>query len=333
MADANNLLLLGAGFSKNWGGWLASEVFEYLIGCRGLHPAALEALWRTKDRGGFEAALAVLGDPRSAEAAASLERGVQEMFGDMNAAFSGMSLSFAGGEAYALDRFLSGFNAIFTLNQDTLLEHCYLNDNIVILSNQKWNSWTLPGLAVVPTMPTLPGGPPVALRTWIPISNPSQFQIGSRLQPYFKLHGSSNWVPGPSGGETRQLLVLGGNKSRTIAQSPLLKWYQEQFDQALRKPNTRLLVIGYGFGDDHINALLKAAAKGQNLRIFVIDPNGVDVIDHNRHVKQQGGIYKPGSLAEDLWPIVAGASRRSLSQIFGGDTAELSKVRRFLRDG
>ena len=25
-------LLLGAGFSRNWGGWLASEVFEYLLG-------------------------------------------------------------------------------------------------------------------------------------------------------------------------------------------------------------------------------------------------------------------------------------------------------------
>lgn len=28
----NFLLLLGAGFSRNWGGWLADEAFEYLIG-------------------------------------------------------------------------------------------------------------------------------------------------------------------------------------------------------------------------------------------------------------------------------------------------------------
>jgi hypothetical protein len=27
------ILLLGAGFSRNWGGWLASEAFEYLLGC------------------------------------------------------------------------------------------------------------------------------------------------------------------------------------------------------------------------------------------------------------------------------------------------------------
>ena len=28
----NFVLLLGAGFTRNWGGWLASEVFEYLLG-------------------------------------------------------------------------------------------------------------------------------------------------------------------------------------------------------------------------------------------------------------------------------------------------------------
>ena len=28
-----NYLLLGAGFSRNWGGWVASEAFEYLLGC------------------------------------------------------------------------------------------------------------------------------------------------------------------------------------------------------------------------------------------------------------------------------------------------------------
>jgi hypothetical protein len=27
-----HILLTGAGFSRNWGGWLANEVFEYLLG-------------------------------------------------------------------------------------------------------------------------------------------------------------------------------------------------------------------------------------------------------------------------------------------------------------
>lgn len=28
----SDLLLIGAGFSRNWGGWLATEAFEYLLG-------------------------------------------------------------------------------------------------------------------------------------------------------------------------------------------------------------------------------------------------------------------------------------------------------------
>jgi len=27
------LFLTGAGFSRNWGGWLANEAFEYLLAC------------------------------------------------------------------------------------------------------------------------------------------------------------------------------------------------------------------------------------------------------------------------------------------------------------
>ncbi len=32
-ARTSFILLLGAGFSRNWGGWPASEAFEYLLGC------------------------------------------------------------------------------------------------------------------------------------------------------------------------------------------------------------------------------------------------------------------------------------------------------------
>jgi hypothetical protein len=52
--------LLGAGFSRNWGGWLASEAFEYLLGCRKLDPQTKGLLWAQRNLGGFEATLADL---------------------------------------------------------------------------------------------------------------------------------------------------------------------------------------------------------------------------------------------------------------------------------
>lgn len=326
MTAWNNILLTGAGFSRNWGGWLASEAFEYLIGCRGLNAVALQMLWHHKDRGGFEAALAALqGDARTSKAATSLEAAISGMFHDMNTAFADTDLTFSGGEVDALETFPTRFNAIFTLNQDTLLERHYLNDNVCLLSNRRWDGWTLPGLTPVADPM---GSPltPATVKDWTPAVPP--FKVDARCQPYFKLHGSSNWLAAGAGGGTRQLLVLGGNKSKSITDAPLLKWYHEQFAEMLAKPSTRLLIIGYGFGDDHINATLKTSAEG-GARMFVVDPNGVDVMDSNRHIRAQGGIYAPGDLAKALWPAVDGASRRTLREIFGRDAAERQKLMRF----
>src|SRR5579862_2453381 len=53
-------LLLGAGFSRNWGGWVASEAFEYLLGSPEIlaDPQLRDLLWRHQLGGGFEDALA-----------------------------------------------------------------------------------------------------------------------------------------------------------------------------------------------------------------------------------------------------------------------------------
>jgi len=60
------ILLTGAGFSHNWGGWLADETFEYLLGCPEIDAPTRNALWRSKNnRQGFEDALAGLQHPTS----------------------------------------------------------------------------------------------------------------------------------------------------------------------------------------------------------------------------------------------------------------------------
>lgn len=54
-------VLTGAGFSYNWGGWLASEAFEYLLGAPEIDTELRSVLWKNKERGGgFEDALATL---------------------------------------------------------------------------------------------------------------------------------------------------------------------------------------------------------------------------------------------------------------------------------
>src|ERR1700730_7564408 len=56
----HSVLLLGAGFSRNWGGWLATECFEYLLGCPQVDPELRDLLWNHRRTDGFEGALADL---------------------------------------------------------------------------------------------------------------------------------------------------------------------------------------------------------------------------------------------------------------------------------
>ncbi|WP_186307800.1 hypothetical protein [Paraburkholderia sp. BCC1884] len=41
----------------------------------------------------------------------------------------------------------------------------------------------------------------------------NQFQVAAGAQPYFKLHGSSNWQHDQQGGP---MLIMGGNKVNAI---------------------------------------------------------------------------------------------------------------------
>lgn len=53
-------------------------------------------------------------------------------------------------------------------------------------------------------------------------------------------------------------MIMGASKALTITGHPILAWDQSEFERRLRG-DTRLLVIGYGFNDPHINeAILRA---------------------------------------------------------------------------
>ena len=119
---------------------------------------------------------------------------------------------------------------------------------------------------------------------------------------------------------------MGGNKTASIGTFQVLARYQVEFQSMLSQPDSHLMVIGYGFGDIHINGVIQtAAAKG--LRIFIVDTLGVDVID-KRNTRAQ--IPEPVTdLMQSLMPRIIGASRRPLNEIINSDPVENEKVMRF----
>ncbi|MFF1385604.1 SIR2 family protein [Arthrobacter sp. NPDC058288] len=94
-----------------------------------------------------------------------------------------------------------------------------------------------------------------------------------------KLHGSVDWER--SGASTRRvsgkpkdpvLIYPSANKYQLSFRQPYLEM-MSRFQMALRLPDVSLLVVGFGFNDEHIVAPIEAAIRGNvGLRLIVVDP-------------------------------------------------------------
>jgi hypothetical protein len=331
-----HILLTGAGFSRNWGGWLADEAFEYLLGSPRIDDEIRSLLWKHKDKGGFEAALSELQKKAAEypeipaiervpefEKLAKLELSLGRMFDDMNRAFVRRRFEFADEPQYSVGRFLTKFDAIFTLNQDLLIEHHYIRAKYVQETDSRWQRCVIPGIEQI-----FDGSTDFINIEWSPVDDPKKRIVGQNEQPYFKLHGSSKWIDTIKG---QRVLVIGGDKAFAIAEHEILMWYYDQFREYLAKPDTRLMVIGYSFRDEHINNAVGAVvARGGSLKLFIIDPDGVDVLDKDyRKNLFWGDSTARGPRMALFQNHLIGASRRTLREIFGGDAVEHGKVMRF----
>ncbi len=212
----------------------------------------------------------------------------------------------------SIHEFLARFDAIFTLNQDLLLEFHY---NAASPLGGRWLGSYYPG--ITPELPTpLNGGEVVRMERSVGTID----RHDPQRQPVYKLHGSVEWTDG-----TGSLFVVGGGKEAYIQSKPLLRRYAEIFTEHLRRPEARLMIIGYGFADEYINRLLvEAAQSNTSLGVFHVHPEGRDAV--HRGVRERVAIYSPPSTAS--LPCI-GESRRLLTTTFGGDTLEFDKLMRF----
>jgi hypothetical protein len=93
------VLLLGAGFSNNWGGPLASRVFDWLLSSPEISgdDHLKQCLWHHQNAGGFENALAqvqieFLASPsdENKERLENFQRAINNIFAVMESGFSAM---------------------------------------------------------------------------------------------------------------------------------------------------------------------------------------------------------------------------------------------------
>lgn len=325
------VMLLGAGFSRNWGGWLAQEVFNYLIGLPEIqkHDRVIRLLWQYNSNGGFEDVIAEVQrdyrlDPArySAELTA-LQDAVAQMFADMNDGYAATpGWEFQQDQEFMVRTFLIRFDVLFTLNQDLLLEQKYLNDNVMLGSAGKWGGWQIPGMKQ--DVQSLQPLQERATGIWTPSAS---VPTNPRYQPLYKLHGSVNWRT--TGNQT--LLIMGGDKAQQIQAHPILATYARTFEAILMRPDVRLMTIGYGFRDHHINRVIARAVYEHGLRFFVICPEGPKVSETFRSEIQGAALTAFGYDLGDVFTRgCVGFSVRKLSEIFGTDLGEHTRVTRFV---
>jgi hypothetical protein len=321
----NFIVLLGAGFSRNWGGMLSTDVFDYLLPAVQDHGDLRNILWKHRKQGGFEAALAEVQQtyahgpsPHHKAQLDILQDAIGRMFAIMDSAFASMpTMEFQQHIEYLLRTFLVRFDAIFSLNQDLLIERHYLNDNVMLGSSGRWNGYQIPGIQRPPR-----GFTDIGTEKWTPRAS-SEFRIEERLQPFIKVHGSSNWINAQGG----QLMVMGGGKAALIGQHPILEWNLATLREYLLRPNTRLMAIGYGFADDHINNLIGEGVDRGTLKIYIVDTVGLDSLDKNRAAT----IYAPDAYFARLQPHIIGVSKRVLRETFNNDRVEHAKLMEFFK--
>ena len=224
-----HLLLTGAGFSYNWGGYLASEAFEFLLTVTDGDDDLRSLLWQDHQAHlGFEDILAKLQREYEAEWTAQREQdlrnltsAVQRMFGSMALAFSQTPF-----EPQLVDprlgvvNFLAKFDAIFTLNQDTLLEQQYIpfagQDTFPqSLQFPGYMAAYRPGIARALDTSTY-GTLAERIELYKPDESLTQLP---GLQPYIKLHGSIDIKQS----EREMMLVVGGKQSLQHCQTAASK--------------------------------------------------------------------------------------------------------------
>lgn len=308
---SEDILLLGAGFTKNFGGLLANEMWAEIFNHKRVQAqprlrtlmldnfdyesvfySVLEGFEDKNGLFGNENEVVAFGDEEKnamKEATTSAYRYIDEIlreyvknhphpqelrsindliyhFGTQHLK-KNQTINESGETAYSVQN-IGSKNLIFTLNQDIFFERLYVNNANANLSvpgidnNPKWftTSFNKPleysDYCTLPTEKSLNGNSILA--------NGNSFLI--------KLHGSCNWFSF----DNSEMMVIGRGKESKIQKEPLLNTYFDIFKTALSKGCSRLFIIGYGFGDTHINEILSKAVTDDNLKIYILSPESPD---------------------------------------------------------
>ena len=269
-----HILFTGAGFTKNFGGFLAKEMWSKIFNnskiqsCQRVKKLMIndydyESIYHKIINGNYTQEEKDIISDVILEVYRSLDDICRE-WNFISAAPNPVNIY---GVNKLISRFSGGPNEIgffFTLNQDLFVERHFDDTSAGLIH---------PGIHKIPDAHKRIINLPLENNDFIRLPTDNELKgsstnLYSATIHYVKLHGSYGWLN--SSGLNRY--VIGQDKEDQIAGEPLLSWYYDLFRNVLSHPSRKLLIIGYGFRDDHINELIASSIKDFNLMFYVISP-------------------------------------------------------------
>ncbi len=303
------MMFTGAGFTKNFGGFLGVEMWSKIFNNPKVqaHQKIADLM---RDDFDFESVYArvVRGTGFTEAEVAAMKAAVNEAYKGLDGVVrkwvfnhdNPIALNTHGLNGNLLNLLHgAGENGlIFTLNQDLYFE--------------RHNGFVTPGA------PRLPFGNGITdmqeLTTDRFVQLPGATDAAAKFQTdldcmagiaYIKLHGSYGWRSADGGNQ----MIIGHDKVGDIDREPLLKRYFEFFKERINGGEAKLLIIGYSFSDQHVNLALLEAIKERGLKLYIISPSPAKKL--HDHFQSEGHLY-----AADIWKGVAGYFPHSLRDVF-----------------
>lgn len=271
-----NILFTGAGFTKNFGGLLAREMWSKIFNDSGVQacPPIKELLMKDLDyesiyhkvvNGNYSKDEKKIISDSILKAYRALDDICREWIYRNDAPYP-VNIY---GVNKLIERFSGDSNKIgffFTLNQGLFIER-HFNSSISGLIHPG-------GIRRIPDTRKIIIKLPLEDLDFITLPTDGELKgNGTRLHSgtihYVKLHGSYGWWSS----DGSNCYVIGKEKENRIAGEPLLSWYFSLFQKALSHPSRKLLIIGYGFKDVHINKVFADSIKNSGLALYVISPS------------------------------------------------------------
>lgn len=270
----DNILLCGCGFSKDFGGLLVCEIWEKLYNNKNINQFTKSKMLN------FENYEDVFDELKDNDRKIFLK--------ELASVFEDFDTEFTQGNSCIniLETFFNLFvienklNYMFSLNQDLLVERVFLKDDNLANFKFPYTDFTLRVPVAKHQDQFTQGHTKYKFKDFdktIRLTDTPEFQKIN----YLKIHGSFNWMHT----DNYIVQVTGTQKQKHIQDSSILDKQLKVFQRILEKKR-KIVIVGYGFHDPHINeCLLKSIDIGSSLAIINLED--IDNFKKNRSLKEE----------------------------------------------